>query len=124
EYSVRADDADAITEATFRARAEIHHIVKNLRNLGGPWDGLMLVATSEQIGIRDGRRIKGRYFLSKEDLIEGRQQEDGVVTVNFNVDIHAVSRKDNEAQPFHNAGVKTKPYHIPLRALIAKDVDG
>lgn len=124
EYGVRADDAAAITEATFRARAEIHKIVRGLRKLGGPWDGLMLVATAEQIGIRDGRRIKGRYFMTKEDLIEGRQQEDGVVTVNFNVDIHAVTKKDNEAKPYHSAGVKTRPYHIPLRALIAQDVDG
>ncbi len=25
---------------------------------------------------------------------------------------------------YHNAGVKTKPYDIPHRALIARDVDG
>ncbi|TLD69916.1 FAD-dependent oxidoreductase [Phragmitibacter flavus] len=124
EYAVRADDADAITAATLRARAEIHTITRGLRKLGGPWDGLLLVATAEQIGVRDGRRIKGRYFMTKEDLIEGRQQDDGVVTVTFNVDIHAVTKKDNETKPYHNAGVKTKPYHIPLRALIAKDVDG
>lgn len=124
EYAVRADDAAAITEATFRARGEIHTIVRGLRKLGGAWDGLMLVATAEQIGVRDGRRIKGRYVMSKDDLIEGRQQEDGVVTATFAVDIHAVSRKDNEKAAFHNAGVKTKPYHIPLRAMIARDVDG
>ncbi|QIF04961.1 FAD-dependent oxidoreductase [Roseimicrobium sp. ORNL1] len=124
EYAVRADDAAAITEATFRARSEIHTITRGLRKLGGSWDGLLLVATAEQIGVRDGRRIKGRYVLSKDDLIEGRQQEDGVVTVTFNVDIHAVSKKANETAAYHNAGVKTKPYHIPLRALIAKDVDG
>ncbi|RBP37793.1 FAD dependent oxidoreductase [Roseimicrobium gellanilyticum] len=124
EYAVRADDAAAITEATFRARSEIHTITRGLRKLGGAWDGLLLVATAEQIGVRDGRRIKGRYVMSKDDLIEGRQQEDGVVTVTFNVDIHAVTKKDNETAAYHNAGVKTKPYHIPLRALIAKDVDG
>ncbi len=124
EYAVRADDAAAITEATFRARGEIHTIVHGLRKLGGAWDGLMLVATAEQIGVRDGRRIKGRYVMSKEDLIEGRQQEDGVVTVTFNVDIHAVTSKDNDKAAFHSAGVKTRPYHIPLRALIARDVDG
>lgn len=124
EYAVRADDAAAITEATFRARAEIHTIVKGLRKLGGPWEGLMLVATAEQIGVRDGRRIKGRYVMSKDDLIEGRQQEDGVTTVLFNVDIHAATRKENDVKSYHSAGIKTKPYHIPLRAMIAKDVDG
>lgn len=124
EYSILAYDAAAVTEATFRARAEINRVVRGLRKLGGPWDGLQLVATAEQIGVRDGRRILGRYVLTKEDLIEGRKQEDGVMRASFNVDIHAVTKEANEKAAYHNAGVKTKPYDIPLRALIAKDVDG
>ncbi len=124
EYGILAFDAAEVTEATFRARAEIHRVVRGLRNQGGPWDGLQLVATAEQIGVRDGRRILGRYQLTKEDLIEGRRQEDGAVRATFNVDIHAVSRQANEKAAYHNAGVKTKPYDIPLRAMIAKDVDG
>ncbi len=116
EYGILAYDAAAVTEATFRARAEIHRVVRGLRKLGGPWDGLQLVATAEQIGVRDGRRITGRYVLTKEDLIEGRKQEDGVMRASFNVDIHAVSKEANEKAAYHNAGVKTKPYDIPLRA--------
>lgn len=124
EYSILAYDAAAVTEATFRARAEIHRVVRGLRKQGGPWDGLQLVATAEQIGIRDGRRILGRYQLTKEDLIAGRVQEDGAVRATFNVDIHAATKEANEKAAYHSAGVKTKPYDIPLRAMIARDVDG
>ena len=60
-------DAAHVTEVTFRARGELHRIVRALRKLGGPWDGVQIVATPEQIGIRDGRRIKGRYRMTKED---------------------------------------------------------
>ncbi len=40
------------------------------------------------------------------------------------MDIHALTAEDNTKAAYHNAGVKTQPYDIPLRALIARDVDG
>jgi hypothetical protein len=121
EYGIDATDAAAVTKATLNARAELHRIVKALRALGGDWEGLQIVATPEQIGIRDGRRIKGRYKVVKGDLVAGARHEDSVVRATFSVDVHALTRKD---PAYSNQGVKVKPYDIPLRALIAKDVDG
>jgi hypothetical protein len=124
EYGIDATDAAQVTEATIRARAELHGIVRALREAGGPWEGVQIVATPEQIGIRDGRRIKGRYFMTKEDLISGGRHDDAVVRATFPVDIHALTAEDNRKAAYHDAGVKTQPYDIPLRALIARDVDG
>jgi hypothetical protein len=124
EYGINATDAAQVTEATLRARGEIHQIVRGLRKLGGPWDGVQVAATPAQIGIRDGRRIRGRYVMTSEDLVQGAVQPDAVVRATFPVDIHALSAADNKKAAYHNAGVKTKPYDIPLRALIARDVDG
>lgn len=124
EYGINATDAAQVTEATFRARGEVHRIVRALRKLGGPWDDVQIVATPEQIGIRDGRRIKGRYFLTKEDLVTGGRQDDAVARATFPVDIHALTAEDNKQAAYHSAGVRTRPYDIPLRALIARDVDG
>ena len=124
EYGINATDAAQVTEATLRARGEIHQLVRGLRKLGGPWDGLQVAATPEQIGIRDGRRIRGRYLMTSEDLVQGAVQDDAVVRVTFPVDIHALSAEENKKAAYHNAGVKMKPYDIPLRALIARDVDG
>ena len=124
EYGINATDAAQVTEATFRARGEVHRIVRALRKLGGPWDDVQIVATPEQIGIRDGRRIKGRYFLTKEDLVTGGRQDDAVARATFPVDIHALTAEDNKKAAYHSAGVRTRPYDIPLRALIARDVDG
>lgn len=122
EYGINATDAAAVTDATLRARAELHQIFRGLRKLGGPWDGLDIIATPEQIGIRDGRRIRGRYIVEKDDLVKGARHEDAVVRATFPVDIHALSYKDPTG--YSSAGVKAKPYDIPLRALIARDVDG
>lgn len=124
QYGVPCFDAAAITEATAQARAELHKIVNGLRKLGGVWDGLQIAATAEQIGVRDGRRIAGRYTVNRQDVIAGARHDDAVVRATFSVDIHALSAGHNKKAAYHNAGIKVKPYDIPLRALIAKDVDG
>jgi hypothetical protein len=124
EYGVRPYDAAQLSDATLRARAEVLHAVAALRALGGPWADMQVVSTAEQIGIRDGRRIRGRYTVSREDLIAGARHPDAVARATFNVDIHAADRKTNDAETISHGGFKTKPYDIPLRALIAQEVDG
>lgn len=75
---------------------------------------LILIATAEQIGVRDGRRILGRYQLTKDDLLKGARFDDGVALVTFNVHKAAtprstsvgatpappiISTQNNESQP-------------------------
>ncbi len=124
EYGVRPDNAAQLSEATARARAEVHRAVAALRALGGPWAGMHVVASAEQIGIRDGRRIHGRYTVTRGDLLGGARHPDAVCRATFSVDIHAHSREKNNQETISHGGFKTKPYDIPLRALLAKDADG
>lgn len=124
EYGVEAFDAAAVTEATVRARAELHKIVEGLKKLGGPWEGLQIAATAEQIGVRDGRRIRGRYVVSADDVASGVRHDDAVTRATFAVDVHALSAEENRTKGYSNRGIRTKPYDIPLRAMVAKDVDG
>jgi hypothetical protein len=85
---------------------------------------MRIVASAEQIGVRDGRRIHGRYTLTREDLVRGVRHADGVARVTFGADIHAATRENNRQQTISHGGFATRPYDIPLRALVAKDVDG
>jgi hypothetical protein len=124
EYGVEPFDAAAVTAATVRARAELHRIVEGLKGLGGPWQGLQIAATAEQIGVRDGRRIRGRYMVSAKDVQNGARHDDAVTRATFSVDVHAASAQQNKTSAYSNFGIKTQPYDIPLRALIAADVDG
>jgi hypothetical protein len=124
EFGIKPYDAAEVTAATIRARAELNRIVNALRSLGGPWEAIQIAATAEQIGVRDGRRIRGRYVVTEQDVIAGARHEDAVVRPTFGVDIHALTAEHNETRAIENKGIKVKPYDIPLRALIAKDVDG
>jgi hypothetical protein len=124
EYGVKPFEPDKLSQATIRARAEVHRLADGLRKLGGPWAGLQVAATAEQIGIREGRRIRGRAVVTRDDLVAGTHHEDAVCRVTFGADIHATSPQDNAKQPITHGNIKMKPYDIPLGALIARDVDG
>ncbi|WP_372726163.1 FAD-dependent oxidoreductase [Novipirellula sp.] len=124
EYGVSAFDADAITQATIRARREIHEIVNGLRSLGGIWKDIAVVATAEQLGVREGRRIRGRYHISAQDLAKGLKHPESVCQAKFSIDVHALNQDGNKeiSREFKKGGLK--PYDIPYPALIAADVDG
>lgn len=122
EYQASGLDAQQVTEATMRARAEIHRCLDALRSAGGPWSGIRLVATAAHIGVREGRRIHGRYQVAVDDLAIGIRHPDPVCRVRFCIDVHAL--RGDGARAIESAPVRAKPYDIPLRALVAADCDG
>ena len=72
--------------------------------------------------MREGRRIHGRYEITGQDLLCGARFEDAVCRVTMGIDVHSTDPGKTrvvEAKPH-----RSQPYDIPLRALIARDVDG
>ena len=124
EYRLPLDDARAITKATVHARHELFEMVNRLAKLGGPWAGIRLVATAEQIGHREARRIHGRYTVTREDVAKGAKFPDSLTLSRFGIDIHGLDMKANlEKAAGGNLGAEFKPFEIPLRACHAKDAD-
>ncbi|MGB1817008.1 MAG: FAD-dependent oxidoreductase, partial [Rubripirellula sp.] len=89
-----------------------------------PWKNLAVVATAEQIGVREGRRIRGRYTLTASDLARGLSHKQAVCKATFPIDVHALNDSGNKEinRDFKTSGMK--PYDIPYPALVAADVDG
>lgn len=123
EYGVSAFDAQAVTQATVRARREINDLLDGLRNQGGEFAQLALVATAEQIGIREGRRIHGRYTITRQDILEGLRHDEAVCRAAYPVDVHGL-RKEDPAFSLTDGGHASRPYDIPYPALVAADIDG
>lgn len=126
EYGVSGIDANDVTRATIHARREIHEIVQALRSLSGPWKNMRLVATAAQIGVRESRRIRGRYTVTAENILNGITHEDGICRVAFGIDVHSLnagtSKGPDSAYKAKYEG-RHQSYDIPLRALIAADYD-
>ena len=122
-YGLGIDDAAGLTRETVRARRETLEAARALARLGGAWEGFCVVATAEQLGHRAARRVHGRYTLTADDVRTGATFPDAVTTSNFCVDIHATTAANNKNAAYSTQGVKAKPFQIPLRACMAKDVD-
>src|SRR5690606_21825666 len=131
EYGYSAVNSMEVSKATLQGRKEVNSIVNALKSNGGVWKDIRLIATAEQIGTREGRRIHGIYTVSEKDLLAGARFDDAVCRVTFGVDVHSVSIEDEkpkgdekQTNEKYNMGLKSKDYDIPLRSLIARDVGG
>ena len=74
---------------------------------------------SEQIGVREGRRIVGEYVLGIDDLRAGRTFEDGIAVGVFYLDAMD-PMTDKRVSQVHEADRHVPPYHVPYRSLIPK----
>jgi hypothetical protein len=123
QYSVSPLDAQAVTDATLRARGEIDHAVRSLRALGGIWKSLRLISTAAQIGVREGRRLKGRQTVVSGDLASGKEWRDSVCRATSSMDVHSPDPQVSKDFDFRTRS-PVLPYDIPYGAMVAADVDG
>ncbi|EIP97909.1 FAD binding protein [Opitutaceae bacterium TAV1] len=113
-------DARNLTRAEFQGRKEIRELVHILKTRGGEdWRDIYLIDTGPFVGVREARRILGRYYLTTEDIQTGRRFDDGICEVRFNVDIHHPDPSEGRGL-FH---LPMRPYDIPWRCLLARDHD-
>ncbi len=119
EFGYRPDSTAELTKATLHARRELAAQVNALKQSGGVWRNIRLLATAPTIGVRESRRILGEYVLTDEDLINGARFDDAVCDVTFGIDIHPTAATRTFAEECGK--LRAKPYQIPLRSLIAKE---
>ncbi|MBQ6708397.1 MAG: FAD-dependent oxidoreductase, partial [Clostridia bacterium] len=72
---------------------------------------------SSMLGVRESRRIIGEYRMTDEDVLNGNRFDDAVALATSSSDNHT---KSNLGQHCY----KTKPYNVPIRALIPKGYKG
>lgn len=113
-YGLNPTDADSLTEGELDGRRQVRYVVDVLKKYGGErFKDFFLASTAPCVGIREGRRIVGKYYLTIDDLEVGRSFDDGICNVEMPVDIHHV--KKQEGRGLEN--IWTKPYQIPFRCL-------
>lgn len=118
QYGVLPDDIGSLSRAVLEGRREIFDVMAAHRKIRG-YESLYAAFTSSHIGVREGRRIYGEYRITDDDILEGRRFDDGICLVTFGVDVHKLKSDDTTECA---RGYRTKPYHIPYRALLPKGV--
>ena len=119
QYGVSPTDIRSMTEATINSRKEIFQAIETHKTIPG-YEQLWLTHTGEHLGIREGRRVFGKYRITLDDILEGKRFEDGICLVRSKVDLHKTHSTDSLNS---SRGVKSQPYEIPYRSLLPQGTD-
>ena len=110
-------DPLACSRAQYDLRCQMEKVVEFLKNNVEGFENIKIKSSSEIIGVRESRRIRGMYTLTAEDLIGGRTFDDVVVHgARFPLDIHnpnGAGQAESKDCP-----VEVKDYDIPYGALV------
>jgi hypothetical protein len=79
-----------------------------------------LVATGEQVGIRETRRIQGEYVLTAEDFMTARSFPDDIARNAYYIDIHMASSKGSMTFTHLKPG---QSHGVPYRILLPLNID-
>ena len=109
-----------LTRGTVEARKQVWDMVKVLKHVPG-FEKIELIRSAGTLGVRESRRIFGRYRLEYADLRDGRRFDDAVTPCSFCVDIHEPVMGTGDGV---GHGTPMQPYEIPYRCLVAADVEG
>lgn len=120
QYKVDPDDIFSLSQATRDGRMECVEVFDRLKAKVAGFERAEIVSSSSHIGIREGRRIRGRYRLTLGDITGGRRFDDAVCLVRFGIDVHSISPTDREN---HSKGRRVQPYNIPFRSLLPLGAD-
>lgn len=108
-----------LTEAEIEGRRQAREIVAFMKKNIPGFEQCHMISTGPQIGIRESRKINGKYKLTGEDLLANRMFPDAIAMGGYPIDIH--SPEDDGMQHRH-----LKPgswYSIPYGCLVTEEIE-
>jgi glycine/D-amino acid oxidase-like deaminating enzyme len=117
--NVDATDPEQLTRAEVDGRRQVREYHRFLRDRVPGFADSVLVATSPAIGVRESRRVRGDYRLTREDVLQGQRFDDEIALCGAPIEDHHAGG-DTEWRYVGESGV----YGIPFRTLLPVGVDG
>lgn len=112
EYVALSKDTARI-ECQRRVRAHWHHVQHILPEM----QSYRIDWVAPALGVREGRRLVGRYVLTEYDLtatLREQTHEDIICIADHSRDVHGEA---------HSAAELTFPYGVPFRCLLPREID-
>jgi hypothetical protein len=114
-----ATNAKELTEAEIIAREQSWEMFDFLKKHISGFENSYLQVTAPQIGIRESRRIVGKYVLTEGDVLAGKKFDDSICYNAYDVDIHNPAGTGTIIKSLD----KGDYYGIPFRCLLPLGVD-
>jgi hypothetical protein len=107
-------DPDDLTRAEVESRSQTMQLLEFFRRRVPGFANARIAASGTQVGIRESRRIVGRYTLTAQDVLQARRFEDAVARSAYPIDVHNPSGSGTTT---HRLAPGTT-YEIPYRSLL------
>lgn len=108
-----------MTDAEVEGRRQVSELVRFFKKYVPGFESSYLMKMGMQIGVRETRRIMGKYLLNVDDILFARHFEDGIACANYPVDIHNPSGAGYDIRHLKEG----QYYEIPYRCLLPEHID-
>lgn len=116
---VDATDPDALSAAEREGRAQALEYARFLREQIPGYERAVIGRLATQIGVRESRRIRGEYWLTRDDVLAARHFSDAIALCGAPIEEHHAGGDTRwEYLP------EGETYGIPFRCLLPQRVDG
>ena len=109
---------DFLTAAEQEGRRRVLAVTEFLKTLP-PFGRAFVSHVAAQVGVRESRRVIGRYELTRDDVLSGRRFEDAVARASWPIELWEEGQLGATYEYLEDG----QTYDIPLRSLQARDVD-
>jgi hypothetical protein len=111
-----------LTKATIEGRRQAFEAIGVYRKYIPGMENCWMVSTAAVVGVRETRRIKGLYTLTKDDVLGQCEFDDSIGYGSFFIDIHNTRGPGMDAKMVRpDRGFR---YQIPYRIIVPRDVGG
>ena len=112
-------DGWSMTEAEIEGRRQVEEMSRFLIKYIPGFENSYLMKTGSQIGVRESRRVMGRYVLTGEDVLGARHFDDGIACGSYDIDIHNPSGTGTVIKRLKDGTY----YNIPYRCLVPDGIE-
>lgn len=115
---VDSTNAANLSQAELAGRRQVMELMEFFHGYVPGFQEAQLIDTADELGLRESRRFKGLYKLSKQDVVSGASFPDGIGKGGYSIDIH-----DKDGASITLIGISS-PYDIPYGCLVPEKTDG
>lgn len=116
---INGADADSLNEGELKAQLQLIAIVDFLQKFIPGFENSYLIQSANTLGVRETRRLKGRYVLTGNEAILCERRDDSIARGTYMIDIHDPNGKAAAI----GGALKGDFYDIPYGCLLAKEFD-
>lgn len=119
-FGIDGTKAEDLTRGAIEGRKLVLRQIRFFRDYVPGFEQAHLVASGEQIGIRETRRIQGDYVLTASDFVEARSFPDDIARNAYYIDIHLANSKSDMTFTHLKPG---QSHGVPYRVLLPEGID-